>query len=81
MTDDYTKRAQAHRPADVATFQREAQSLASFGLKAADVASALGITPFAAEQLLSDRTPKTTDERQGDKRCSPRLLMPIGPCS
>lgn len=51
-TESYHERAQRHRPSDPAVFAREAATLASFGLKPADVASALGITTAAAQQLL-----------------------------
>lgn len=50
--DEYRRRAEANRPAELDLLAREANRLAASGLKANDVAQALGLTPAAADALL-----------------------------
>lgn len=53
--EEYARRAQLHRPADQASLAREAHRLAAQGLRAVDIAVALGLTPAAVEELLEVR--------------------------
>jgi hypothetical protein len=57
MTQSYDhQRSQQHCPTDPAVLARAAAELARLGLKALDIASALGITEGAAQQLLKEQS-------------------------